>query len=186
MTDNTYILDYLIANPANVAFIAANENDNAIKYACAFANDKGGAIVIGMDDQNTCHGITSEAFQATIRDLSTEISPKLPFTTSAVYKDGKLLMVVSIWEGNDKPYTAKGYFYVRLGETVSAATPSEMRTLFLERERHETSWERQPIEYATADDLSPIAYTKLHEAKVSNDSLPPDTPQEKILKMMQE
>ena len=184
MTENTYILEYLIANPANVAFVAANENDNVIKYACAFANDKGGAIVIGMDDQNTCLGITSEAFQATIRDLSTEISPKLPFTTSAVHKDGKLLMVISIWEGNDKPYTAKGHFYVRLGDTVSAATPSEMRILFLERERHETSWERQPIEYATADDLSPIAYTKLHEAKVNNDSLPPDTPLEKILKMM--
>ncbi len=184
MIDNTYILDYLIANPANVAFVTANQNDNIIKFACAFANDKGGAIVVGMSDQNNCTGISPEDYQAAIQDLSTTISPRLPFTVSSVIKDNKQLMVISVWEGNDKPYTAKGFFYIRQGETITAATPSEMRNLFQERERHEASWERQPIEYATTEDLSLVAYTKLHDAKVSNDSLPPSIPQKQILKMM--
>lgn len=184
MTDNTYILDYLIANPANVAFVTANQNDNIIKFACAFANDKGGAIVLGMNDQHHCTGISPEEYRAAIQDLSTAISPRLPFTASSVIKDNKQLIVISVWEGNDKPYTAKGYFYIRQGDTITTATPSEMRNLFQERERHETSWERQPIEYATTEDLSPVAYTKLHDAKISNDSLPPSTSQEHILKMM--
>lgn len=184
MTDNTYILDYLIANSANVAFVAVNQNDNIIKFACAFANDKGGAIVLGMDDQNHYTGISSEEYQEAIHDLSTAISPKLPFTASSVIKDNKQLMIISVWEGNDKPYTAQGYFYIRLGEEITIASPSEMSKLFQERERHETSWERQPIEYATTEDLSPMAYTKLHDAKINNDFLPPNTSQEQILKMM--
>ncbi len=117
-----------------------NKPEKIAKEICAFANTKGGVLIIGLDDDGTIVGIKSEKTEVDIVEqtcsfyLRPEIYPEIQIFDI----DGKDLLCVTIKEGNRKPYEAlineteenKSTYvsFVRVGEN-SVPASSEMKRL---------------------------------------------------------
>lgn len=117
-----------------------NKPEKIAKEICAFANTKGGVLIIGIDDDGTIVGLKSEKSEIDIVEqtcsfyLRPEITPEIQIFEI----NGKDLLCVTINEGNRKPYEAmvddtedsKNNFiaFVRVGEN-SVPASSEMKRL---------------------------------------------------------
>ncbi|MEN6511074.1 MAG: ATP-binding protein, partial [Chloroherpetonaceae bacterium] len=89
------------------------------KEICAFANTKGGYVIIGVDDDKSIVGIKSEKTEADIieRACKFSIEPEVVPEIQIFDLEGRDVMVVIIQEGNRKPYQA-----VLIDETTQAET----------------------------------------------------------------
>ncbi|MCL2148585.1 MAG: putative DNA binding domain-containing protein [Methanomassiliicoccaceae archaeon] len=81
--------------------------------ACAFANCSGGKIYLGIDDKkNIVVGTdTSNVARSNIQDTINNIQPR-PRTSLEVHDD---VIIVTVHEGESKPYMCAGGFYIRIG-----------------------------------------------------------------------
>ncbi len=94
------------------------------KEICAFANTKGGYVIIGVDDDKSIVGIKSEKTEADIieRACKFSIEPEVVPEIQIFDLEGRDVMVVIIQEGKRKPYQA-----VLIDETTQA----ESRQVFI-------------------------------------------------------
>ncbi len=94
------------------------------KEICAFANTKGGYVLIGVDDDKSIVGIKSEKTEADIieRACKFSIEPEVVPEIQIFDLEGRDVMVVIIQEGKRKPYQA-----VLIDETTQA----ESRQVFI-------------------------------------------------------
>lgn len=117
-----------------------NKPEKIAKEICAFANTKGGVLIIGIDDDGAIVGIKSEKTEIEIVEhtCSFYIRPEITPEIQIFEIDGKDLLCITIKEGNQKPYEAlidetnpkKPIFqsFVRVGEN-SVPASSEMKRL---------------------------------------------------------
>jgi ATP-dependent DNA helicase RecG len=104
----------------------------------AFANSKGGELVIGINDDGTIYGLTKNDIKRLNNMISNVASshirnPINPITENIQLEDG-LTMVITVQEGIDKPYFDNdGIIWVRSGADKRKVTSrEEMRRLFAE------------------------------------------------------
>ncbi len=117
-----------------------NKPEKIAKEICAFANTKGGVLIIGLDDDGTIVGIKSEKTEIDIveQTCSFYLRPIVTPEIQIFEIDGKDLLCVTIQEGSRKPYESTvtdaedsktSYVaFVRVGEN-SVPASSEMRRL---------------------------------------------------------
>lgn len=149
------ILEYLLKDGENETMcLCASYSENVLKVACAMANGRGGNILLGVGDDNSIVGITEEKIKCAIANLSHQIVPTLPFTFNVLDEAGKKVLVVSVWMGSQKPYTALKDFYVQEGDVVRKANLNQVDALFEERALMESSWERKPNRQTDIDSLA--------------------------------
>lgn len=123
---------------------------------CAFANSKGGMLIIGVDDLGNIKGLKPEdvrRLNQLISNAASEIrNPINPETENLKVKD-RLVLVVHIPEGTDKPYFASdGAIYVKSGADKRKVTSKEeLRRLFQESDI--LHGDQTKIEESTLDDL---------------------------------
>ncbi|MCD4720350.1 MAG: putative DNA binding domain-containing protein [Desulfobacula sp.] len=82
----------------------------------AFANTRGGKVILGLDDKGTVKGIElgSETEQKHLNDIKTSTYPQL-LPHSAIYEvDGKTILVLEINEYPVKPVAYKNRYYKRV------------------------------------------------------------------------
>ncbi len=95
------------------------ERKEILESVCAFANSKGGVILIGVDDNGKILGV--ELGKGTLEDLVSlivsSIEPKIYPMLSIEEVKGKKVIKVCINEGNEKPYFFRGKSYVRIGKS---------------------------------------------------------------------
>lgn len=154
MENNDYILDFLFENKERCFFEGSSAYESICQEACALANQSGGCIVVGINDQRRIIGVTDEEISLINTSLLHKVRPSLPFTYSQIQRDGKQVLVVSIWEGANKPYACNGRFYVPMEGRVSVMDASQMQTMFQQKERISSSWERNLVNDASVDDLN--------------------------------
>lgn len=99
---------------------------------CAFANAAGGVVLIGVSDDNEILGTSLDnAKRSALQNSIREITPALPSKIYSVEVDGKMVWVVEIATGNQKPYTLSGAIFVRQGPNTQKITSvEEMRDFF--------------------------------------------------------
>ncbi|MFY0593336.1 helix-turn-helix domain-containing protein [Roseivirga sp.] len=127
----------------------ANYPEKIVKEVVAFANSKGGRLLLGVDDDGTVSGtrnIEGEAFvvEKAIKEL---IKPRIDFQIELLkINDKRGVAVFNIPEGNEKPYRASenidqeiGTAYIRCGDE-SVKTSKEMRQIL--KRRNDTRDER--------------------------------------------
>ena len=79
---------------------------------CAFANASGGMVLIGIDDNGVIVGAdVSNETRSRIQDTINQIEPRLS-TDIAIFDN---IIVITIPEGKDKPYSCSKGFYLRSG-----------------------------------------------------------------------
>ncbi len=110
------------------------------KELCAFANTKGGFLIIGVDDDRKIVGVDSEKTEIDIVEVACQFyidPPIIPKSVRIFNLNKKELIVVEISESNNKPHTIEGldskgrkkrFAYIRIGEKSMIAS-REMRRI---------------------------------------------------------
>ncbi len=96
----------------------------------AFANSKGGKILIGVDDAGSITGLSPEEIRKInqlISNTATDcVRPSINPETENISVGGKLVMVVTVPEGVSKPYADnQGVFWVKSGADKRRITARE-------------------------------------------------------------
>lgn len=171
MENNAYILDFLRDNFTDVMYLSDPSSPDLCKAASAFANTKGGVLVIGQSETGETIGISSQDISAISQALTTQISPQLPFTISEVHVQDKSVAIVSVWEGPDKPYTTNHSFYICIGDSIRLATAEAIKEMIESQHLQKYSWERQPIDSFTVEDISEQASSLIKKALVDSNRI---------------
>lgn len=124
-----YNAEFKVSLPSNLKSIA--------EEVCAFANASGGVVLIGVDDKNTIKGVTLDNIKrSALQNSLGEISPSLQCEFYNVAVEGKLVAVIEVPSGLNKPYVLSGAIYVRQGPNSQKLTTAEdMRDFFQQAHR---------------------------------------------------
>jgi len=99
-----------------------NDSKKIAKSLVAFANTRGGRLLIGVKDNGKIAGISSDEEYYMIEAAAKIYSkPAINFSTKQWQVEGKTVLEIGIEPGNDKPYFAKDengkwLAYIRLGD----------------------------------------------------------------------
>ncbi|HXT02348.1 MAG TPA: helix-turn-helix domain-containing protein [Elusimicrobiota bacterium] len=93
----------------------------------AFANARGGSILLGVRDDGTVNGETlTNDLKAKINDLARNCKPRISVQLSQSDK----VVVVEVQEGTEKPYACGDGYFRRLNGTTQKMSPDELRIMF--------------------------------------------------------
>ena len=111
----------------NVEFKESLPNDLG-REICAFANANGGNILIGVSDKGVIKGIdnSKNKLMSQIQDTARHLSPN--FQVGIDYVEN--VIVITIPEGTNKPYSANGKFFMRYGPNTQQLERDEIREFF--------------------------------------------------------
>ena len=100
----------------------------------AFANTKGGRLVIGVQDDGNIVGL-KDVDRATLRieQARKAVSPTVQFETETIIIDGKPVVVVTVPMGSQSPYLAAGRAFHRLGDQTTPITKQVLYSGITER-----------------------------------------------------
>lgn len=127
-----------------------------VEVACSFANSKGGKILVGASDKSKIIGLdigknTIERLADTIVDnTDSKIYPEI----STLTKDKKNLILVSVKSSSQKPHTAYGRPFKRVGKNTKLMSQTEYERLLLEKNKHKMQFDSEICEYAVFKDIN--------------------------------
>ena len=99
------------------------------KEMCAFANESGGKIIIGVNDNGVIKGFSLTNSQSSqIQTIARTIEPKL----NIKIEKADNLIVINIPEGKNKPYSYASQYYLRVGANSQKLSRDELRAFFQE------------------------------------------------------
>ncbi|MBU0501668.1 MAG: RNA-binding domain-containing protein [bacterium] len=102
--------------------------DDIAREIVAFANADGGKIVYGLDDKNK-HLVGAEIEEGLleqIKDISkNSCTPSVNIEVEVVEKADKKIVVITVLEGDDKPYRSDEICYMRDGNESRPARDNE-------------------------------------------------------------
>ena len=102
---------------------------NLAKEICAMANATGGKILIGVSDDGAIKPIKiTNRLKSEIQSLVRNFDPS--FNVIIDEFDG--VLVIDVPEGNEKPYSASGKFYLRQGASSQQLSRNEIRNFFIQ------------------------------------------------------
>lgn len=122
----------------------------------AFANQSGGRIFIGVDDEGCVRGFQpSNRQRSQLIQAISNCDPRPQFEI----KEYEHHTVLHIFEGTDKPYKAPGGFYLRLGATSQKLNRDEILGFFIKA--NQVHFDTQVV--ASVEHLGPSEYLDFNE-----------------------
>jgi len=121
----------------------------------ALANGGGGTVLLGVADDSTVVGLAGLPRRIEERVMGlcrNNIRPALTPKVAAVSLDEGLILVMTVPEGAQKPYTANDICYVRAGSTTRRARPEELCALSFEADY--TRFERTAVVGTIFEDMN--------------------------------
>ncbi|MBO4654862.1 MAG: putative DNA binding domain-containing protein [Bacteroidales bacterium] len=153
--DGKFILDNLLKQDKSdrLVFLPEISKDTLAMNVTALLNGNGGDIVVGVNDDRNVLGISIVETEEVQRDLTNRIRPVAPIDVHSIECDEKNILLISVWEGAQKPYHCDGKIYQMMGGEVVVATPNDISNLLTERKKSDFNWERMPVLGAEIEDL---------------------------------
>lgn len=124
-----------------------------IETAVAFANAKGGTILIGVDDKGNIVGVSlgKETLKNWPNEISQSTEPTVIPEISSEQVKGKSIVIISIPEYPLKPVATRGRCFKRIGNSNKTMTPQEIAQMHLHTRG--MSWDALLAGDATIDDI---------------------------------
>lgn len=165
--NNQFIIDNLLhQNEGERLEFKLYYNEAVIaRQVVGMLNARGGDIILGISDKKEILGIFPKLDIDAIRlRLMSAIKPTAPINVTEITCDGKQVILISAWEGSQKPYMYEGKIYQRLMDATydKEASTQEISRMILERSLAESNWERQAVLDVEFEDLD---LEELHTTK---------------------
>lgn len=136
------------------------KNEQIIKTIIGFCNQKGGKLILGIDDDRLIVGIPEEQIDKLLESLDHSIyeachPPIIPLISTQVFGD-KTVLIIAVSSGMSKPYFRKSEgiekgTYIRIGRSTVHATPSMIEEL--KWQSHRIDFEKLPVYNAPLNTL---------------------------------
>lgn len=156
---------------STVQFKANVHNEQSIaQEMVAFANSKGGTILIGVDDKTwEITGLTTDGLRRLtnllVNAADQHVKEPIFITTETEEVDGKMVMVVTIPEGTAKPYKDKdGVIFLKNGANKRKVTSNEEISRLLQSSGYLYS-EEKIIGHSSLADLDEDKFREFYEAQ---------------------
>lgn len=155
--EDSFIIKNLLNQPEGERFeiYSTVDKDVIAQVITSFINTKGGDLLIGINDDKSVpdNDINSNTGEELENFLINQIQPTAPILANVFSYKKKHVILVSVWEGADKPYSYKGHIYVRQGTQTKRSTDKLTAALLNQQVYSEQRWERQAVLGATFNDL---------------------------------
>ena len=111
-----------------------------IETLVAFANTKGGAVYVGVNDSGKVTGATlsKESLQQWVNVIKSKTEPSLMPDIDIIEIDDKQVVIIHIIEYPVKPLSIQGRYYRRISNSNHLMTASEVSDCFLQSMQY--SW----------------------------------------------
>jgi hypothetical protein len=113
-----------------------------VESIVAFANAKGGIILLGVDDDTTVQGLSEKDSEERIRNIvRSHCIPEPKYECTKRSLDEKEILLIKVEEGSDKPYTVrqKGVF-IRAGGSDRIAERYELDEIYKPKTSTTNRW----------------------------------------------
>ena len=129
-------------------------NVETIETLVAFANSKGGMVLIGVTDKNKINGVTinNESLQNWINEIKNKTSPSIIPDAEIVEINNKQIVVITMPEYPIKPVSTKGKYLKRIANSNHVLSTSEVVNMHLNT--FNTSWDYHTNNHFKIDDIS--------------------------------
>ncbi|MCI0697641.1 helix-turn-helix domain-containing protein [candidate division KSB1 bacterium] len=133
--------------------LKASFDKEALESAGAFANTRGGIILIGVSDAKQVLGL--QIGKETLKDWANQISqnsdPRIIPEIDNIEIDGRHIVMIQIKEFPIKPVSLKGRYYRRVSNSNRVMSMPEIAQMHLDSAG--SSWDKLPAKDATLDDI---------------------------------
>ena len=132
-----------------------NFNEDVIETLVAFANAKGGRVLVGVgNDENPVKNFTigKESVQQWINEIKTKTQPQIIPDWEVVDCKGSEVVELYIQEYPIKPVSTRGKYYKRVGNSNHLLSVDEIANMHLQTLN--TSWDAYPDSFHKLDDIS--------------------------------
>jgi len=156
MEDNIIVTNLLKQSESErLEFKAVLDKSNIAKVITSFINTQGGDLLIGINDDKTVSDInlTEQDRKNLETFLINEIKPIAPIYSRIETYEKKNIILISVWEGANKPYYFNNIIYTRRGAQTIGSKGVSIDNLLEERKTSEQRWERQAVLGASLNDL---------------------------------
>ena len=153
MTNLSDILKLIESGEGERMEFKTSFNIEAIETLVAFANTKGGKIVVGINRKNEIIGvkINVESVQNWVNEIKSKTAPSIIPDVEIYELKSKIVIVFSINEFPIKPISLKGRFYKRIHNSNHLMVANEISQLHLQS--LQTSWDAYPYPGADLDNI---------------------------------
>ncbi|MFQ6055565.1 MAG: RNA-binding domain-containing protein, partial [Methanosarcinales archaeon] len=119
----------------------------------AFANTKGGIVLIGVSDNGTIHGVqlSRETLVNWANQISQSTEPTVIPDIDTIQVDGKTIVIIRIDEFPIKPVSVRGRCFKRVKNSNRLMTPKGIAEMHLYTTGR--SWDALPVDDASMDDI---------------------------------
>lgn len=149
---------YLRMNESETAEFKENWRDEWLKVLSAFANTKGGRLILGSDDNGNVIGLGN--WKRLLEDIPSKVRSKLGLTPSVRCDEigGRKVIMVEM-NRSQNPISYNGKYYKRSGSTTVEMSGSELAAFLMAK--FGRTWDALPTETNLQDiDMSTINFFK--------------------------
>ena len=121
--------------------ILPQESIKWLKTIVAFANCSGGSLIVGIDDDRNVIGLPEDSVftiaDSIVNSVEDTCTPQISLSTSVKRVEDKLVIIVDVYPGNNRPYHIRDLgeengTFVRIAGTTRHADESALRDLRLQ------------------------------------------------------
>ena len=164
--DNKFIIDNLLLQneSEHLEFKAHFDESIVAKDVTAMLNGSGGTILVGVNEEKSVVGVSPELdVKKLLHSLMSGIRPSAPIDVQSIEYGDKRILLISVWEGAQKPYLYEGTIYQKIGTGGSAASAESISIMLKDRKASDYNWERMPVLSAEIEDLDMAEVQKTME-----------------------
>lgn len=158
--------------PSPVRCVSDCDIEKISEIICAFLNDKGGWIVVGIDDKGNYIGVKDDEINKELQlEITNHISPlPLVYIQKELYKD-KSVILVTVVKGSLPPYSYKGRYYINREGLIIVPSPDEISCLMRDSFSVKSGWESIVNLNAEWSDLDENLMNKVYNQGLSSSRL---------------